>query len=120
LYGQSANGTCAASTDTISITVDPLPTVANAGVDQTICAPTATLAANTPVIGTGAWTVIAGTGAVTTANDPNSGVTGLTTGVNTFVWTITNGTCAASTDTISISVDPLPTVAVTVLIKQFV
>jgi gliding motility-associated-like protein len=107
------NGTCAASTDTISITVDPLPTVANAGVDQTICAPTATLAANTPIIGTGAWTVIAGTGAVTTANDPNSGVTGLTTGVNTFVWTITNGTCAASTDTISITLDPLPTVAVT-------
>ncbi|MBK9673627.1 MAG: hypothetical protein IPO70_15695 [Bacteroidetes bacterium] len=55
--------------------------------------------------------MIAGTGAVTTANDPNSGVTGLTTGVTTFVWTISNGTCAASTDTISITVDPLPTVA---------
>ncbi|MBL0047301.1 MAG: tandem-95 repeat protein [Bacteroidetes bacterium] len=105
------NGTCTPSTDAITINVDQLPTVADAGIDQTICSPTATLAANTPAIGTGAWTVTAGTATVTDPLDPNSGVTGLTTGVNTFVWTITNGTCTPSTDAITINVDQLPTVA---------
>ncbi|MBL0047300.1 MAG: hypothetical protein IPP32_04285 [Bacteroidetes bacterium] len=103
------NGTCTPSTDAITINVDQLPTASNAGIDQTICSPTATLAANTPVIGTGAWTVTAGTATVTDPLDPNSGVTGLTTGVNTFTWTITNGTCTPSTDAITINVDQLPT-----------
>ncbi len=105
------NGTCTPSTDDITINVDELPTAADAGLDQTICSPTATLAANTPLIGTGTWTVIAGTASVTSVNDPNSGVTGLTTGINTFRWTITNGTCTPSTDDITINVDELPTTA---------
>ena len=38
------------------------PTTAFAGDDQTICTTTATLAGNTPTIGTGTWTVISGSG----------------------------------------------------------
>src|SRR5260221_381078 len=85
------NASCPSSKDTIVITRDASPTTANAGPDFTVCSTTATLAGNTPTIGTGAWTVLGGTGSVTTPADPSSGVTGLSVGGNTFVWTVTNG-----------------------------
>ncbi|MBL0330201.1 MAG: DUF2341 domain-containing protein [Bacteroidetes bacterium] len=106
-----SNGTCANSFDSVTIFRYDFPTVATAGPDQTLCATTATLAANTPVVGTGAWTVIAGTGVVTTPSSPTSGVTGLSFGVNTFRWTISNGVCTPSTDDITIFRDTPPTVA---------
>src|SRR5439155_1253791 len=86
-------------------------TTANAGSDQTVCATTATLAGNTPTVGTGLWTVIAGSATVTTPASPASGVTGLTVGANTFVWTISNGLCPASSDTVTITRDESPTTA---------
>ena len=108
-----SNGTCPPSVDVVTINVDENATISDAGPDQTQCetTTTATLAANTPVVGTGVWTVIAGTGVVTTPTDPNSGVTGLSSGVNTFEWVITNGTCPPSTDQITITLDAAPTVS---------
>src|SRR5258706_2571145 len=85
-----SNGTCPSSSDTVTIMRDESPTTAAAGLDQTVCATTATLAGNTPTVGTGAWTVIAGSATVTTPSSPTSGVTSLSVGANTFVWTITN------------------------------
>src|SRR5207245_1261180 len=96
------SGSCPTSSDTVTITRDQSPTTANAGSDQTVCATTATLAGNTPTVGSGAWTVIAGSATVTTPSDPTSGVTGLTVGTNTFVWTISNASCPPSRDTVTI------------------
>ena len=93
-------------TTTQNITVFANPTTANAGSDQNVAcdATTATLAGNTPTIGSGLWTLISGTGTITNPSDPNSGVTGLTPGASsTFRWTITNGPCTASTDDVVIS-----------------
>ena len=98
-----SNGNCPSSRDTITITRNAIPTTANAGSDQTVCSATATLAGNTPAIGTGLWSVIAGTGSVTTPTSPTSGVTGLSIGTNTFVWTISNGSCPPSRDTVVIT-----------------
>ena len=42
-------------TNVVVVTVNQTPTVANAGGDQAVCSPTATLAGNTPVVGTGQW-----------------------------------------------------------------
>jgi hypothetical protein len=68
---------------------------------------TATLAGNTPTVGTGSWSRISGAGTVTTPSSPTSGVTGLGIGSNVFRWTISNGTCASSTDDVTIKVkDP--------------
>ncbi len=41
--------------------------------------------------------MINGTGDIADANDPNSGVSGLSVGLNTFRWTVTNGPCAPAT-----------------------
>ncbi len=98
------DGVCTPTADNVTITIDPTPTTANAGTDQTICADNTTLAGNTPTNGTGQWTQTAGTGTITTDTDENTTVTGLGTGTNTFVWTITSGACGTSTDEVDITV----------------
>src|SRR4029453_13276143 len=89
----------------------PAPTLANAGGDQTVCGPNTTLAGNTAVSGTGAWTLVSGTGTITTPASPTSTVTGLGSGANTFRWTISSGSCPASSDDVIITSDPAPTLA---------
>lgn len=96
------NAPCPSSTDTITLINTGGPTTSAAGTDQTVCTTTATLAGNTPVTGTGTWTVISGGASVTSPSSPTSGVTGLSVGSNVFVWTISNPPCANSTDTITI------------------
>lgn len=92
---------CSSVGDTVSIIVEIIPTVANAGPDQTICDLVATLAGNIPLEGNGTWTVITGTSSVTDPTNPLSGVTALTLGTNRFVWTIANS-CGTTSDTITI------------------
>jgi gliding motility-associated-like protein len=109
-----ANAPCAASADQVNVVVSDVPTTSAAGSDQTICsaAGAATMAANTPLIGTGAWTQISGpvTATITTPASEATTITGLTTaGTYVFEWTITNGSCAASTDQVSIIVNDPPT-----------
>ncbi|CAN5785813.1 hypothetical protein BH11BAC7_BH11BAC7_23430 [soil metagenome] len=106
-----SNGTCPPSSDQVTINVDANPTTANAGIDQTICSSSTSLAGNTPVIGTGVWTLISGTGTIVTQTSPTSSVSGMAAGANVFRWTITNGTCAASFDEVTILVDPNPSTA---------
>ncbi|WP_320815255.1 GEVED domain-containing protein [Flavobacterium sp.] len=81
--------------------------VSNAGPNQTLaaCATTATLAANTPVNSTGAWTVVSGTGTVTTLTSPTSGVTGIVPGGAALVlrWTVSNGLCGSTFSDVSIT-----------------
>jgi len=86
-----------------TVTVDQPPTTADAGPDQSLCGSSATLAANTPGIGTGTWSVVSGTGTFTNINDPATTVTGLSAGANVLRWTITNGACPASTDDVTIT-----------------
>jgi gliding motility-associated-like protein len=100
------NAACIPSSDDVVITVDLLPTPSNAGTDKTICNTTSTtLAGNTPVVGTGLWTVVSGTAVITTPASPTSGVTGLIPGDTVILkWTITKGLCSnASTVKIMIS-----------------
>lgn len=80
--------------------------IASAGVDQTICATTATLAGNTVSTGdAGAWTLVGGSGSITSSTTPGSGVTALGVGANTFRWTITDGvnSCANTYDDVIIT-----------------
>ena len=108
------NAPCTPSTDNVSITFNQTPTVANAGPDQTaLCGvTTATLAANTPAVGTGAWTITSGAGGtVTTPTSPTSTFTGVAGTAYTLTWTISNAPCTASTDDVSITFNQTPTVA---------
>ncbi|MEZ4902991.1 MAG: hypothetical protein R2822_15165 [Spirosomataceae bacterium] len=91
-----------------TITVNPKPTTANAGPDQTgpaTCNLTqVTLAANTPTVGTGAWSVVNGTGgSFGNASSPTSTFSGTAGSTYTLRWTISNSPCAASTDDVDIT-----------------
>lgn len=81
---------------------------ADAGPDQQICALTTQLAANTPTIGTGQWSLIQGDGAVFNPLDPQTAVTNLTQGETyVFQWTISGNTCVLS-DTVEILIYDTP------------
>jgi gliding motility-associated-like protein len=108
----TSNGSCTPSTDDVTIAFTAPPTTANAGTNQTVCGGSATLAGNTPVTGSGMWTIVSGVGGIiTTPTSPTSAFTG-TPGV-TYVlqWTISNGSCTASSSTVSIQFDAPPSTA---------
>ena len=107
------NGSCAASFDDVTITFNQVPTVAAAGGDQAVCSATATLAANTPTIGTGQWTIVTGTGgSFADDTDPGTVFTGTRGVTYTLRWTITSGACTPSTDDVVITLEEDPTTAV--------
>jgi hypothetical protein len=84
-------------------TCSPLPTTAGAGADQLNLASTsATLAANTPVNGTGAWSIISGAGgSFANAASPTSGFNGVAGQLYTLRWTITTP-CGSSGDNVDV------------------
>src|SRR6185503_20048152 len=98
-----SNAPCVASTDDVVITFPENPTVANAGPDQigaALCGQTSTtLAANTPAVGTGAWSILSGAGgSFGTVSSPTSTFSGVAGSSDTLRWTISNAPCADSTD----------------------
>ena len=75
---------------TIPVQVEAFP-ISDAGIDQTICNTTATLAANTPTINEiGAWTILSGTGIITNPTSPTTTITGISTSSIELIWTLTN------------------------------
>ncbi|MFN8211134.1 MAG: hypothetical protein U0T33_09240, partial [Bacteroidales bacterium] len=110
------SGASTGSVDVTPITVSATPTTSNAGPDQAQCGiTTATLAANTPVVGTGLWSIVAGAGGnIITPTSPSSQFIGLNGVVYTLRWTITNGSCTSTDDVvINFTVQPNPPTAVT-------
>ncbi len=95
--------------DPTEVEVYDNPTTADAGPNQSLCGATsANLAGNTPVVGSGLWSIISGTGGtVVTPTSPTSTFNGTNGTSYTLVWTISNGGCA-STDTVDISFPLLP------------
>lgn len=111
-------GSCSAVKDTTIIVVASPPTMANAGVDQSLCGTgsggtaSTTLAANTPSSGSGLWSLASGPGTITlsSASSPVATISGLIYGTYALVWNITPasgaGICQTSTDTMLIRVVP--------------
>ncbi len=97
----TTNGTaCSTSTDdvTITFTADS-PNQPDAGPDQNLCDVTGTsMVGNLPVIGTGTWTQLSGPAGATISspNNNNTSITGLTTGNYEFQWEVTSGGCSLS------------------------
>jgi gliding motility-associated-like protein len=106
-----SNGSCLPSQDDLTITVQSQPSAANAGVDQQVCGSNATMAANTPLVGNGQWTVVSGSGVFSNPGSPTTTVSNLSAGLNIFRWTIINGFCPASTDEVNIISFSTPTAA---------
>jgi gliding motility-associated-like protein len=103
--GTDVNG--CQGTDTVNVIVEP-GTIADAGLDQTICDDVLTISlnGNTPSIAgeTGLWTT-SSSAIIANPNLPNTTGTGLTLGANMFTWTITNAACPPSVSTIIITVE---------------
>jgi len=67
----------------------PMPTVADAGPDQVNVISPTTLYGNTPVVGTGQWTIESGTGGnITEPSNPTSSFSGIANTSYTLRWTI--------------------------------
>jgi gliding motility-associated-like protein len=108
-----SKGTCSA---TSNLTVDATPTAATATATQNICGSTTSgsLGGNTPVVGTGLWSISSGPGS--TSFSPSASTPGATAtagGYGTYIydWTITNGVCAASTAGETVNYYATPTTA---------
>ncbi|MDY0102090.1 MAG: Calx-beta domain-containing protein, partial [Lentimicrobium sp.] len=108
-----SSGTCTPSESTVTVTNYATPTTATAGADQTICGLTSTsLGGNTPVNGTGAWSIVSGgTGTFSNNVSGSSTFTANAYGTYTLRWTISNGECTASSDDISVTYYETPTTA---------
>jgi|GEM_PF-3353705 len=94
------------SEDIMTVTVDELPTniIANAGLDQSVCATTLIdLDGEMPPLGTGSWSIFNTPGAsVSDIMNPNTQAQ-LIEGENIFVWSLSNGGCENyQTDTVRI------------------
>jgi gliding motility-associated-like protein len=102
---------CPSSSDQIILTVVQPPDVANAGPDQSTCNAAVVLAANIPVVGTGAWTIISGSATLADPNDAQSALSSIAGSSVTLVWSTTNSICPASTDTIVVFSNPSISIA---------
>ncbi|SEW47078.1 hypothetical protein SAMN05428988_6599, partial [Chitinophaga sp. YR573] len=103
------NGTCT-TTDDVVLTNYATPTTSVAGPAQSHCSDSLfTMAANTPTVGTGVWTIVSGTATITTPTSPTSTVFVLAGKTATLQWTISNGTCTASSTTVVLTNSAAPT-----------
>lgn len=109
----TGNGNCPAAVSTKIITITNAPTVANAGIDQIVCGTTtATLAGNTPTVGTGLWTIVSGSATISNPSSPTTTISGLSPGASvTLQWTISSPSCLPTSDLVTINSDLLPTTA---------
>lgn len=106
-----SNGVCLGSSDSVSLTVSIPPSIANAGANQTLCAPDtiAYLHANTPQYGLGYWSFISGPSILTFSNfnSPTSSVKGFVMGTYVLKWNIQGGpNCAISSSDVIIYYTP--------------
>ncbi|WP_281238022.1 gliding motility-associated C-terminal domain-containing protein [Flavobacterium praedii] len=108
-----ANCSGTSFTGTPTVTVNALPTTANAGADQTgatTCGlTTVTLGGNTPTVGTGKWTIVSGTGgSFALDTNPTTTFSGTAGTSYTLRWTISNTPCTASSDDVNVIFNILP------------
>ncbi len=98
--GSASNpNVCVPKTDEVSITIPfAPPTPAAAGPDRRLCNVTAIqLQGNTPVVGTGQWSLAPGSpyALIDNPGSPTTNVFSLSPGTYTFVWSITSGACVS-------------------------
>jgi hypothetical protein len=108
----TSNPPCASTTDDMTVYFTPTTTPASAGPNQTLCATSTSLAANSPTNGTGSWSIIAGAGgSIGNASSPSSSFSGIANTTYTLRWTITNAPCPSTTDDVVITLVGPPSTA---------
>ncbi|MBK7872256.1 MAG: gliding motility-associated C-terminal domain-containing protein [Saprospiraceae bacterium] len=98
-------------TTTVSVSFDIQFELANAGADQGVCEPTASLSANAPAGTTGAWST-SSAASLNATNQASVTASNLATGDNRFVWTLSAPGCENySADTIVVKLESAPLAA---------
>ncbi|MEM9023445.1 MAG: HYR domain-containing protein, partial [Bacteroidota bacterium] len=106
----TSNGVCPSSADTVTVSVDGISSLADAGPDQNLCETGNTfLEASLPASGVGTWSLLGGDAIVNDPNDPIASVS-FSLGEHILLWTVVNGVCPATTDTVIIRDNIIPTV----------
>lgn len=104
---------CAWSDTTcITITGAAQASPANAGPDRTICSSDlAQLAATTPSVGDGTWTIVSGPGTAvfSSATDPTATFNPSTSGIYILRWTVVSAGCPSTSDLMQVTVNQTPT-----------
>ncbi len=114
LITDDPTGACTPVNDPVVITIDRLPTAADAGAaTMSVCGTTAALTGNTPsVVGAvGTWSTPAvGVTFTPDANTPNATANSLPLGTTRLTWTITTatGVCSPSSDFIDVTRNATP------------
>lgn len=102
-----ANGIFCSTNQDVTITFEK---AANAGAEQHLCGTfAATLAGNTPAVGTGTWSFVSGPAGVTfspTINTPGATATVTQYGTYVFKWTIANGAFCTTNQNVTIVYNP--------------
>ncbi len=106
------NGNCI-SIDTVEINKTPSPSQANAKNDTGYCLYVpVSISATIPTIGRGLWREISNGGAfIITPDSFYTDVSGLGAGTYQFEWSVSNGTCDPSIDTVTITIDSIPSLS---------
>ncbi len=95
------NGTTYKCTSTDSVVLNyQIPDQAVAGANQTICLDYTVMNANTPVYGTGVWSLLQGEGTIADSTNAKTTITGLAYGENIFRWTISYLGCTTDSDVV--------------------
>lgn len=104
LVWQVQNGPCPLKTDTVQISFERNPSIANAGPDQDICGLNTSLNALIPQIGIGEWSQISGPGTINFNDNQNNqtSITASAYGVYVLEWENSNANCPTSSDQIEI------------------
>jgi len=84
----------------VTVSVNAFPTTANAGIDQAVNNSSFTMAANTPTVGAGAWSIASGLSMLlsqfSSTTNPTATFTPAVSGTYVLNWTISNGGCSSS------------------------
>ncbi|HEU5147111.1 MAG TPA: hypothetical protein VFT90_10360, partial [Chryseosolibacter sp.] len=114
VYAANASTLCDTYlTNEVTVTISNPPDVASAGPDRTKCNnANFSMAANTPVTGTGEWSFVGAPNGATIADvySPNTLVSGQTLGTSiTLRWTISTPGCTPSYDDVTLTYTTYPT-----------
>jgi gliding motility-associated-like protein len=91
-----SNSDCHIS-DTVTIK-SSIPSTSIAGSSQIICSETTTLGGNTPLSGTGSWSVVSGSVEFTDRSLPNTTIKNIARGLNILAWIIDKDGCQSSSE----------------------
>ena len=105
-YVSQSDNYCESPRCIIEVTIDEITAAANAGTNQTLTSGNFTITGNTPVTGTGKWSLVSGTATIANENTAATTISGVPDNTTAVLrWSITNGVCTSTSD-VSLKKDP--------------